>query len=75
MGTRFTAGAGQRRFTQRLRCATAESDGSSRNETGWFSRPQEAGHIGGELGMVLEQEAVGRVGVDLYPRLRDEACQ
>jgi hypothetical protein len=31
--------------------------------------------VGGELGVVLEQEAVARVRVDLHARLRDKTCQ
>jgi hypothetical protein len=32
---------------------------------------EECVHVGGELGVVLEQEPVGGVGVDLDLRLRD----
>ena len=34
---------------------------------------EECPDVGGELGVMLEQEAVRRVGVDLQPRVRDQA--
>ena len=32
-------------------------------------------HVGSELAVVLEEEAVGRVGVDRDPRVREEPGQ
>jgi len=40
---------------------------------GGFCLAEELGHVGGELGVVLEQESVGRVRVDLQPGLGDQA--
>ena len=37
------------------------------------SRLEERPDVGGKLGVMLEQEAVRRVGVDLQPRVRDQA--
>jgi hypothetical protein len=38
----------------------------------YFFSAQELDHIGGELGVVLEQEPMRRVRIDLEPGLRDQ---
>jgi hypothetical protein len=35
---------------------------------------EEGVDVGRELVVVLEEEAVGRIGVDRDPRVREEAC-
>src|ERR1039457_6903437 len=44
-----------------------------RTNGGFFFSVQELRYVGGELGVVLEEEPVGRVRVDLQPGLRDQA--
>src|ERR1035437_9243593 len=44
-----------------------------RTNGGFFFSVQELRYVGGELGVVLEEEPVGGVRVDLQPGLRDQA--
>ena len=68
---------GHRRFTAMVRRGSTVRVQSVRG----LAVPASAGlqeervHVGGELAVVLEEKAVGRVRVDLDPRVREESGQ